>query len=339
MGAAAILLTLALVLLAPGCGSETDTDTDAAPVDPAERRIQAEEQTEQLAQRFQAAAEHGGQLAPLIEEGHSLVQTFHDHPPAHLLLGQMYLAGQRGREALKHARNSLEIEPDQPEVQLIAGSIAFNLQEYALAQEHYELAVRFNPTAGRPRLHLARAYIHQNQYELALQELLEALRLDSSLYQAHAALADLYARQNKLTLAVDQIQRALEMVPDDQEEHHTLYLREYARFLRRLNQPADALDVLRQLPPRQTFEPEVIEELAACWAMLGQPELAAAQYEQARILDPTDPDFAAGAAQWHLRARNVNGAQRAIDELHRLNSQDPRLADLRTQLQRVSRGD
>src|SRR5690606_9150670 len=126
-------------------------------------------------------------------------------------------------------------------------------------------------------------------------------------------------------MAVDQARRAVDLAPASEPERVVVYKRRWSALLRRANQPAEALAVLRGLTPPQQFEPGVMDDLAACWALLGQPERAAEHYESALLLDPANPVAAASAAHWHLEANQPERAERMIQRLRRLSPHSPKL--------------
>ena len=159
------------------------------------------------------------------------------------------------------------------------------------------------------------------------------MRIDSSLHAAHGMLSDLYGSEQLLDLAIVHIRRAIDRVPGGEPE--AAYLRRYAQLLCRVDQPGQALAVLRRLPVEKHLDPEVMGEMAACWDALGQPEKAARQYEQALRLQPCDEGAAAAAAEWYLRAQDEMSARRMIEQLRHINPASTRLPLLRKRLEQV----
>jgi Tfp pilus assembly protein PilF len=292
----------------------------------------AVQELDQLQQRFTDLVSSGKDVTPLIVDMQRLVERYPRISAARTLWAQALLFTGRGREALQQLEQSLQLDPRQAEVHLLAGTVALQLAQIEVAERHYSQAVGLDTANGRYRLHLASIYLKQQDYDKARATLLEALRCDSSLHEAHAALSDLYAQQNKVNLAVEQIKRALELSPPDDHARRTIYLRKEAALFRRDNKPEEALAVLRQLPPVAMMEIAVGDDLAGCWAMLGQPDKAASHFEQVLIIDATNDLAAARAALWRIRADQPDKARQNLETLRRINPRSNAIAEIENML-------
>lgn len=319
--------------------AESDAErADGEGPDRGEGEAELEQAVDALSERFRDAMEREGRAGALVEEAGQLVQRAPDHWRARMLLGQMHLANESHEQALEHLKRATELEPEDAEVHVLTGTVALELDDVEEAQARYRRAVAIEPSEGRYRMHLAHVYMREGRYDEARNQLLVALRHDSSMHKAHAALADLYGQQNKITPALNHIRRALDLLPPyerldrDERRQQLTYVRRRAMLLRRDFQPADALSVLRDLPAEQQFDKGVMEDMARCWAMLGEEHEAAAHYEHALDRDPHDDDLAASAAHWYLRAGEADDARRMIDRLRRINPRHGQLAALREQL-------
>ncbi len=339
-----VLLVVAVVGLVAGLlwvgRGETDTPTEtsstgegagAAVFD--EERAAAE--LERLQARISTVIEAKADPGDLLADARRYVERYPKLAAGRTALAQLLMFAGRWDEALEQFERSLELDPKQPEVRLFAGTLSRQAGRLEDAQRHYSQAVGLEPSNGRYRLHLARVYVDQQRYDEARQTLLEALRLEAGLHEAYAALAELYARQGKFEMAMGQIDRALERAPTDASRHREMYLRQKATLLRRMNEPAEALAVLRALPSQTLLEPGVSRELAACWAMLGEPQRAAWHYEQSLIVDPTRADAAAEAARWYLEAGMPDEARRNLDQLRKLEPRHGALSELQERLSRA----
>lgn len=252
------------------------------------------------------------------------------------LLAQVLIYANQLQGAYEQLVLSLDLDPNQPEVHLLAGTVACQLNRFDDAARHYSTAVGLEPSNARYRLYLAQVYFKQQKIEQARTTALEALRLDSSLHQAYALLADLYAQQNKLSLALTEIDHALAQAPATGRSTVLAYVRRKAQFLRRDNRPEEALLTLRSLGPSEQVRADVLEDMAICWSMLGEPAKSAALFEDALAMDPSQWRFAAAAARWRLRMGDRDAAQRHLDTLRKINPAAPEIPELEARLRSPS---
>lgn len=328
--AAALLIVSAVLLLCPGCEREAPSQ----PMSAEEARLAAED----LGGRLQSAIEHRRDLNPLLAEAQQLVEQHPELVEARTLLGQIYMMGGRPAQAREHFEQALALHPDQPELHLFTGSLAMQLGDVAGAEAHYDRAVALNPREPRYRMHLATVYLKQQRLEAARDQMNQALAINSSMHSARSGLAEVHAQLGQMNEAVEQMRRALELVPTGDEKLRALYTRKYAGYLRRAGDAQQALRVLLGLPPHQQFQPPVMEALAETWGQLGQPGRAAAHYEQALVLDPSDDASAAAAADWYLRANDTRAARTAVDRLRRINPRHKMLVELERRLREQRAG-
>ena len=309
--------------MAAGSGSDFD-------------RSKAIAELESWEQQLEAAIKPGQNLAAVISGAIELVERYPAFAPARLLLGHCLLSAARFEPAYEQFEESLRLDPRQPEVHLNAGTVAAQLGRLDDARRHYSEAVGLDTGNSRYRVHLAFLSIKQGRHDEARRGLLGALRIDSSLHQAHAGLSDVFAKQNKIGPALDRIGRALELLDDQEQNTRVIYTRKRAALLRRLNQPDEALAVLTQMVDdmREAAlgDPGVSQDLARCWAMMGQPEKAAAHYEWLLYQDPSNDHAAARAAHWNLKAGSPEAARRNLQDLRRINPRSPALPELEREL-------
>lgn len=298
------------------------------PVTPAgsvDNQDQADNEVKDLQERFLQAMSNQGHPARLLPDAQRLVERYPKHPSARTLLAQVLFENRQPTAALDQLVISLELDGQQPQVRQMAGDIALAMDRLDEAAKHYTIAIGLEPANATYRVHLAQVYMNQQQDDKARQTLLEAIRADSSAHRAYALLSDLYARQNKLSLALPQIQTAIDLTPAKDRAIQAIYIRKKSRLLRRDNQPDAALQTLQTLTTDERRDPEVIEEIASCWAMLNLPANGALLYEQQLMLDPTDYRMVAGAAEWRLKAGEVDAARQHLQTLRRI---DPRLKEV-----------
>jgi tetratricopeptide (TPR) repeat protein len=296
---------------APGSAAGSAADAEKAALE-----------TKELQERFIQLMNLKGQVKDLLPDAQRLVERYPKDPSARTLLAQVHFEMGKPALAYEQLEMSLELDGQQPQVRQMAGDIALAMDRLDDAARHYAIAIGLEPRNATYRVHLAQVYMSQNEDERARKSLLEAIAVDSNAHRAYGMLCDLYARQNKLSLALPQIQKAIDNTPAKERATQAIYIRKKARLLRRDNQPEPALQTLNTLTAVERREPEVIEELASCWAMLNLPANGAQLYEQMLTLDPTDWRMAVGAADWRLKAGDLDAARQHISTLKRI---DPNL--------------
>ncbi|MCC6680574.1 MAG: tetratricopeptide repeat protein [Phycisphaeraceae bacterium] len=288
---------------------------------------QAQTELDVLQTRFQNALENHDDLALLTADARKYVQRYPKVAAGHVMLGNMLMLQQDLDAAAAEFDAALALDGSQAEVRINAGTLALQRGDLDIAQRHFSQAVGLDTSNPRFRVHLAEVYIRKQDYAQAEMELLEALRINASSHRAYALLSDLYARQNKLKLAIDQIDKAIKLAAGE-SKFENAYVLSRATLLLRDNQPGEALKTLNSLPPRRLIQPDAAGKLAECWAMLGQPQQAAAFYEQLTSIDPANETFLAEAARWMIQADQFDDAQRMIDRLRRTNSRNAEIDKL-----------
>lgn len=313
--AMAFLLLLAWRASGPGPAAGPPTAADHA-------------QLEALQAKLRNAIANQRMVTPMIPEAQRLVARHPNMTEARVTLAQMLVVNQRLPDAYEQLTEVLAQDPDQAQVQLLAGSLQLQRGLPVEAEPHYRAAVALEPAEGGHRVFLAQCLVQQGRLDDAERVLTEAIGIDGTLHAASGMLADIYEQQDQIEMALSQAQRARQAVPRDDDRAWAAYTRRYARLLRRVDQPAESLLVLRELPPQTHFDKAVAAEMASSWEMLGQPEKAAAHYEAALLVNPLDDASAAEAAAWYLKAGDTDRARQMIDEVKRINPRSPRLAEL-----------
>lgn len=280
------------------------------------------------------AAVMEGRARSVIADLEKLVQKYPDYAPAWRTLGNVYLAAEEDERALEAYDRSLTLEPNQPALWALAGATAMKKGQVERAQKYFETAVRLDSQTARYRILLAGVHLKKQEYERARDLLLTALTIDPKAHKAYALLAETFAGQGKLSMALDQIDKAIQMVPERDRSIRRQYVRQKAELLRRANRPEEAIQVLMSLPESDRWQLEVMDDLAVCWGMMGQPGQAAAVFERRAELDPTDDQALARAAQWRIRSGDWEQARQHVARLRKINPLSPALADLERALQK-----
>ena len=289
---------------------------------------QAEQDLKLLTETYVSIQTDRDKLGPFVEKLREFVDRNAESAPGHRLLGQVSLDAGKPRDALKHLQISLDLDARQPGICCLAGIVAEKLDELDLAARYYQEAIGLEPRNGEYRLHLANVNLGRRDLVEAKQGFLEALRLNSALHEAHGALSGIYASENKLAMALTQIRKAIELTPMIERSKHVIYVRKQAKLELRDGRPDDALRNLQSLGVKERFDPEVMEDIATCYANKSRPDLAAELYEEAMRVFPADWRFVAEAARWRMRTGGEEEFYRHIRTLSRLDPGLPVIAEL-----------
>lgn len=322
---ALVALTAGALILARARGTAS---APAAPEAIAADPAQEERDIDELQKALDSAIEQRQDPRKLAPQAEALIKRYPKSFQARVTGGMVLMAAGRGDRAYSEFVEALKINAADAAVQSLAGSLASQMGKLTEAQKHFSQAVGLEPGNPRHRLHLAATAARDNRDDEARSGFLEALRLDSSLHQARYGLAELYAKQNKINLALDQIAMAVELAGTEDESARETYLRRQAGYLRRDNRPDEALAILRALPATSRITPEVSEELATTWMMLGKPASAAEHYEAILAVNVTAEWAAEAAARYYLKAGDKARATASVEKLRRINPRSPVIAEL-----------
>ena len=290
----------------------------------------------------------------VVDDLWAVVRRHPDFPAARNALAIVLARTGRAPEAYAQYRKSLELNNQQVEVHLNAGNLAWMLADYPQAGKHFDDVLRLDPQNPRGLLRRADFELTRPKADdaawkrdlaLALVDLNKLLNTDRHEdyehygFEAWALMADVMARQNN-PVAIEKIDRALAETP--LKEHQPGgkfdgYLRKKAAVLCQFNRFAEALAALKALDTQAKLDPDVVEQMAVCQMMLGQPAAAAREYAAALAvsnLDNTTPDsrLLAGAARWALKAGDKDAARGYLATLRALSPASPELAELEKQL-------
>lgn len=251
---------------------------------------------------------------------------------ARTLLAQVLLAREQTEAAYTEIERALDLSAapaELPPILELAGTVAVNLGRLDAAAEHFGRAVALEPGSTRYRLSLANVYLKQRRLDAAAWQLEQVIVFDGGEHRAYALLADVAAQGGDQAAAQRYIGRALEHTPQDDRPTIVTYMRKRALLLLDAGQAREALQVLGALLPIEQQRPEVLADIAACWAELQQPGRAAQVYEDAFAKDPTNWRLMAEAARWHHRASDRRGVERCLAAVRGLNPRAPVLEELR----------
>ncbi len=224
----------------------------------------------------------------------------------YFLMGEALLQQDRGEEAYNAYDQGILIGPDHAEYRHVAGTIAAQLGLLDDAELHYRQAQQLAPSNPKYPLYLAQVVRKAGDTDEAKKQLMIATRIAPDLAQAWGSLAAIALEENKLSIALTHIARAREIEPDN-----LAWRVMEAQALRRNNQPREAAALLTAISEEERREnPGLLQELAACYGLLGRPADAAEAYIAAVGADDSqNPELAYQAAVWLERA---DDSERAV---------------------------
>ncbi len=319
----------------------------------------AEEPLDTAALEFQRIAERADRAIKdrrarrVLEDVEAFVQRHPHYALGWRLLGQVrYSIGRRDLSqrpltwpaAYEAWQQSLELDPEDKALHLLAGDLALRLERAEVARRHFETLLELDPTRLTYQVRLCWALIHQGHHDEAEAGLKAVLRRDAAHHEAHyyygvlsarrAAAATRYTEQEARYIeALDWIRSAIKHLrPREIEKRDVMvkYLRQQSYILRQLATARggdmrtleQALAILtRQLFPPEIADPEVLEEIAQCHAMMDRPERAAELYARYAGRERLNWQYHARAAHWWLVAGDRGRAAEHFEQLRQLDPQ------------------
>lgn len=158
-----------------------------------------------------------------------------DSAQAYLLAARLFLRREYLPIAETSARKALELDPSLPLAHLLLGEVALagSRSDEALAQFNQEAAL--NPLYGGVYERLADAYMHTGDYDHALTSLNKAVLLEPSSTGPYILLGKVFLKQKNPLMARLYLERAVNMDPGNYMAHGLL-----GQAYRSLGRPEDA---------------------------------------------------------------------------------------------------
>jgi tetratricopeptide (TPR) repeat protein len=130
---------------------------------------------------------------------------------AHILADRSGLLGRSGRfgEALRIARDAVNLQSELPFPYAQAGFAAFDLEDYQGARQYFERAIQLYPGDVMSRLYLSFALVRQDSVDAALNYLIGIADLNESSAEIFDQLGRGYALLGRYTDAIDAKLRGL----------------------------------------------------------------------------------------------------------------------------------
>jgi len=198
------------------------------------------------------SAAHKFQLAALAT-GERQVAAEPD-PQLHVTLGILYRRMGRSDEAVRHARQALEIDAAFVDAHDLLGNLLAAERKFGEAAGHYREAIRLAPGRARAHYNLGLALAADRKLDEAIASYRRALEAKPDHAAAHTNLGNALLEQGKVAEAMSHYREAVRLAPDLALAHYNL-----GRVLR----SQQALDeAMRHLRWAVELEPALREKLA-----------------------------------------------------------------------------
>ncbi len=226
------------------------------------------------------------------------VERFPNHQPMRLALAESLLAQGKFAEAYEQYDRAVAFGEDRAEYRFAAGMAASKAGLDDQAEAQWLRARELDKASPQYPLFLAQLQRKNGRNADARANLMMAVALDPNLAVAWGSLAAIALDENHAGPALQHAEKAAKLDPAN-----PLWRVLQSKILRRDNRPREALEVVTAIPEMERAgDAAIIEEIAACHGMLGDPRSAAELYVRASEGSPENAEFAYQAAVWLRRA-------------------------------------
>ncbi|MBF0520796.1 MAG: tetratricopeptide repeat protein, partial [Nitrospirae bacterium] len=144
------------------------------------------------------------------------------HPLPYNFLANAYFNKYRYEDALKAAKQAVELNRNDYQSINLTGYIYERLGEINDAKRAYELAIKMNPLFAPPYINLGNIYASQGLYDDALKLYEKSLQLKSDLAQTYSNIGNIYLKRGALKKALENYKKAIAITPAFAVAHNNL---------------------------------------------------------------------------------------------------------------------
>lgn len=226
------------------------------------------------------------------------VERFPNNQPLRLALAESLLAQGKFAEAYEQYDRAVAFGEDRAEYRFAAGMAASKAGLDDQAEVQWLRARELDKASPQYPLFLAQLQRKNGRNADARANLMMAVALDPNLAVGWGSLAAIALDENHTGPALQHAQKAAKLDPAN-----PLWRVLQSKILRRENRPREAFEIVSAIPEYdRAADMAIIDELAACHGMLGDPRAAGELYVSAAEGSPENAEFAYNAAIWLQRA-------------------------------------
>ena len=238
-------------------------------------------------------------------------------------LGQVLLAQQKPKEALKEGQYLVKDYPPLPQGYYVCGVSHYLLGDYDEAASDLQTCLSKAPNHAGAEVYLALAQYRRGQWQQALGSAMALQAQYPGVKQVEMLIADLLLRTGDSAGAAKQAQRVLEAAPDSSMMYRVLGL---ARI-----QSGDAKGGAEALEEAQRLAPNerLAFVLGDVYLSMDALDKASSIFEAAAASDPTNAAAEVRLFYTRLRQKDYAGALSIVDTAMRETPDDPMWLNLR----------
>lgn len=297
------------------------------------KQITSERLLERFLEDLNEAVLDERSAAVVVVDLTAFVERFPDHAEAWRALGQAKAYQDDPQGAYEAFERSLALKPDQPEIAILAGTFAKGLERFDESEQWYLRAIEQQPDVVGHRRHLATLYEHRGDLPQAEATLRDALERAPNHVEVLVQLVSILEAAGRADEALALLEQAVSRSLLMSAERRGLLAIRYADMMLARGEHGLAREALEPLPASQQVRHDVMERLAICWAIAGEPRLAGERYDLRLLLNPEDSLAASEAVRWWVAAGDRDKANRALSHLRRIAPRYDTLDELSEQVQ------
>ncbi len=270
---------------------------------------------------YLAVAESGaGKLSQAITDFQRAIQLGNDSVLTHYGLGSAYLRSNQPEAAARELRLALAKDTNSMPARYALGVALLDQGHAQEAIPYLEEARNHSPTSAQIWVSLIHAQFQSGNTKAAIQLADEATEAVPDNPQLQVAVARLCLQHQQLPKARTLLESAVELQPADADAKLLL-----ANVCLHSGNPAEVMEILRNLPPGSDEPGEAIVLTAEARALTGDMALARTDLSVALDADPENTDFLRVSAWLDQMQSRFEPALATLTEVHAREGDKPDL--------------
>jgi predicted O-linked N-acetylglucosamine transferase (SPINDLY family) len=223
------------------------------------------------------------------------------------LLGALYLATNRSKDAIPYLKRAVNLAPIVDECARHLGLAYHQTGEYRLAEKYYQQALQLNPHCLGTQLQLGDLYEQENRYDEAREAFQKACSQDDNNAVAFFRLGCVLQHQGQADDAIDYFEKVLAL-----DKNHVASLVNCASLYNDKEEFQKAIDLnLRAIALTPDFMPPYCN-LGKTYTQIGSLAKAEKSLEKALALQPDSPFVHTNLGNLHLEKQSLDQAEQAF---------------------------